>query len=437
LIPDLYFLDPFSEDVLASKIEGTTEEPDSKRFQDHLFSIVVSSLRIVADVNIPCVDEAFGTLGTIERVPGREIEAGHVRTADVMLVRSVTTVGPSLLEGSAVQFVGSATIGTDHVDRDYLASQGIAFAHAPASNADSVADYVVTALLWLAARRGAPLEEKTVGIVGCGNIGGRLARRLPALGATVLQNDPPRAEAARAAGRAHDFRPLPAVLDAADILTCHVPWTREGSHPTHHLIGEEELAALRPGAWVVNTSRGPVVDNAALRAARTDGPVGAAVLDVWEGEPRPDPALVSAADVATPHIAGYAYDGKVRGTTMLYEALCEHLGVEPSWSPAAALRPATPGTLRCPGPDPRLPRADWLSHLARQAYDLPADDARMRGYLTQPPEDQGAYFRRLRATYPTRRELQQQTVARSAVPARYRTAVTEGLTLRCPSLPAD
>jgi len=390
----------------------------------------VSSLQILADENIPCVEDAFKTLGTIERRDGRAIDADAVQDVDVLLVRSVTPVGASLLEGSTVRFVGSATIGTDHVDRAYLAAEEIAFAHAPASNADSVADYVVAALLDLAQQRNVSLRTRTVGIIGCGNIGGRLARRLGALGLEVLRNDPPLADEAEAAGDPHDFVSLETVLRDADIITGHVPLTTDGPYPTHHLIGADALAQMKSGMWLINTSRGPVVDNDALLEAIDDGRIGAVALDVWEDEPTPDPALIRAVDVATPHIAGYAYDGKVRGTTMLYEALCEHLGVEPSWDPTTVLQPDDPDALRCSPSDPRLARSDWLHHLAVQAYDLAADDARMRAYLDQPESDRGDYFSHLRKTYPVRREMQQHAVPRSGVPEAYREAVQDGLTMQ-------
>jgi erythronate-4-phosphate dehydrogenase len=182
--------------------------------------------------------------------------------------------------------------------------------------------------------------------------------------------------------------------------------------------------------WLINTSRGPVVDNDALLAAVEDGRVGAAALDVWEGEPAPDPALVRAVDVATPHIAGYAYDGKVRGTTMLHEALCDVLGVEPSWNPATVLQSGDPDGLRCHPPDPRLPRTDWLHHLVRQAYDLAADDGRMRGYLNRSEDERGNYFSHLRKTYPRRREMQQQSVPRTGLPDAHVEAVETGLTIQ-------
>lgn len=389
----------------------------------------MSELRILADANIPCVEEAFGRFGTVQRRPGQDIAPSDVRDVDVLLVRSVTSVGPALLEKSNVRFVGSATIGTDHVDRAYLRARDIPFAHAPGSNADSVADYVVVALLHLARRRGVALHDRTVGIVGCGNIGGRLARRLRALGMTVLQNDPPRAEAAEAEGHTHPFVSLDTVREEADVITLHVPLKTEGRHPTHHLVDASFLDGLDAGTWLLNTSRGAVVDGDALLDARREGPVAAAVLDVWEGEPTPDPALVRAVDVATPHIAGYAYDGKVRGTAMLYEALCEHLEVEPTWDGAAVLHPHSKDALRGRPPDPRLPEVDWLSALARQAYDLRADDAAMRTILGRPAAERGAAFSRLRTNYRRRRELQQHTVPRSTVPPERARAVEEGLTI--------
>ena len=391
----------------------------------------MADLKILADANIPCVEDALGRFGTVRRKRGRDIGPLDVAAVDVLLVRSVTPVGPDLLGDTDLRFVGSATIGTDHVDRAYLRRRGIPFAHAPGSNADSVADYVVVALLTLACRRGVSLQDCTVGIIGCGNIGGRLARRLPALGMTVLKNDPPLARAAEEEGTSHDFVPLDTVLDETDVVTLHVPLKEAGPDPTHHLVGAKFLNRLNDGAWLLNTSRGSVVDGDALLEARSQGRVGAAVLDVWENEPSPDPALLEAVDVATPHIAGYAYDGKVRGTVMLYEALCDYLGVEPAWDPQTVLRPDDPDALHAHPPDPRLPRTEWLHHLARQAYDLAADDARMRRIRDRDPDERGDYFSHLRATYPTRREMQQHTIQGTGVLAAYEGAVTKGLTMQC------
>jgi len=387
-------------------------------------------LRILADENIPCVHDAFARFGTVRTRPGRRISVKDVAAADVLLVRSVTEVGRELIGTAPLRFVGSATIGTDHVDRDFLQAREIPFAHAPASNADSVADYVVAALLLLARRRGVSLEGRTVGIIGCGNIGGRLVRRLPALGLTVLQHDPPRARAAEANGRPHDFRPLTPVLQASDIVTLHVPLTTDGPDPTHHLVDAAFLDRLRDGAWLLNTSRGRVVNGDALLAARRRGDVAAMGLDVWEHEPSPALPLVQAADVATPHIAGYAYDGKVRGTDMLYRALCEQLGVEPTWTGTATLRPAAKDALQCTPPDPRLPATEWRHHLACQAYDLQTDDTALRAIPARPGEARAKAFQQLRRTYRRRRELQQHTVSHAAVPDAHRQAVETGLTIQ-------
>lgn len=385
---------------------------------------------ILADENIPRVEEAFGGLGRVRTKPGREIRSPDVQETDVLLVRSVTPVGPELLDDTDLRFAGSATIGTDHVDRGYLDARDIRFAHAPGSNASSVADYVVVALLLLARLQDTELEGRTVGIVGCGNIGGRLARRLHALGMTVLRNDPPLARAAEAAGRPHEFLPLDTVLSEAEIVTLHVPLTTEGPDPTHHLADSAFFERMNEGAWMLNTSRGSVVDGGALRDARLHGPVAAAVLDVWENEPGPDPSLVNAVDVATPHIAGYAYDGKVRGTAMLYEALCEHLGVERTWTGPAAIEPLSKDELDCHSPDPRLSDVDWLYHLARQAYDLQADDTALRAVMDRETEARADAFARLRSNYRRRRELQQHRVPRTAVPSAHRRAVEAGLTMQ-------
>jgi erythronate-4-phosphate dehydrogenase len=186
---------------------------------------------------------------------------------------------------------------------------------------------------------------------------------------------------------------------------------------------------LNDGAWFFNTSRGSVVDGEALRKARAAGPVSAAGLDVWENEPVPDPALVEVVDLATPHIAGYAYDGKVRGTRMLYDALCEELEVKGTWDASAVLRPASKDALGCTPPDPRLPEPLWLDHLARQAYDLRRDDADLRAIPSDDATARAEAFKGLRAGYRRRREMQRYAVPASALPAAYVEAVERGLTI--------
>ncbi len=389
-----------------------------------------STLRILADENIPLAREAFGTLGAVRLVPGRQITPEAAREADVLLVRSVTRVDAALVEGSPLRFVGSATIGTDHVDLDALRACGIAFAHAPGSNAESVVEYVLAALLRLAARRGETLRQKSVGVVGCGAIGGRLATRLTAFGTRVLKNDPPLAERATQAGAPHDFVAWSEVLAEADVVTLHMPLTHTGSHATHHLFDKTTLNRLKPGAWLVNTARGAVVSNEALKEMLQEGRLDAVVLDVWEHEPTPDPDLLRRVALATPHVAGYSYDGKVEGTRMLYHALIRHLDLQPIWDADAALALDPDDHLALIPPDATLSETAWLDALARQMVDLPATDTHLRRLLTRPPDEHAAFFIDQRKHYPRRRTFRLHTLARHAVPEACLAAVEEGLRVR-------
>ncbi|MEM1127496.1 MAG: 4-phosphoerythronate dehydrogenase [Bacteroidota bacterium] len=381
------------------------------------------ALRIVADENIPLTTEVFETLGSVHRIPGRAITPESLVGADVLLVRSVTRVDASLLQGSTVGFVGSATIGVDHVDRVALAKRGTRFAHAPGSNAGSVVEYVLAALMHVAVLTKQPLRGQTLGVIGHGHIGQPLARRAAAFGLRVLLNDPPLAERGAEEGLYHD---LHQVLTQADIVSIHVPLERGGAHPTHHLLGATTLAHMKPGAWLINASRGPVVDNHALLNHAEAGRLGALVLDVWEDEPTPLPALVHAATLATPHIAGYSYDGKVAGTRMLYEAVLDWLGEPPAPDALAALDGDSEGLT------PLRPRAApdeaaWLHHLGRQLYDIEADDRRFRLITERPAHEAAAYFQQLRKTYPRRRAFERHRLDPAAIPPAYQRTVEEGL----------
>lgn len=386
-------------------------------------------LRILADENIPFVEDAFAPLGTVQSLPGNQITPAALQHADVLLVRSVTHVDAALLRGSPVQFVGSATIGTDHVDKPWLREAGIAFAHAPGSNAGSVAEYVLAALLWLGVRQEQPLRGRTVGLVGCGHIGSQLAARLPALGLSVICCDPPLARQAEVRGEAHAFQPLETVLAEADIVTLHVPLVRQGEAPTWHLIDAPALHRMKPGAWLLNTARGAVVSNHALQSALKTGHLAAAVLDVWEGEPQPDPELLRRVQVATPHIAGYSFDGKVAGTRQVYHALMAFLERPASFNFETVLGPGPDDHLRLHPPDAALPETAWLDALVQQMYDLPADDARMRTLLEVPASAQPELFHRLRRDYPRRRAFSRFRISPADVPAGLRQAVGEGLGL--------
>ena len=381
---------------------------------------------IVADENIPYVQEAFDSLGTVHLCAGHNITPAIVGDADALLVRSVTRVDRTLLGHSGIRFVGSATIGTDHVDEAYLAEREIAFAHAPGSNAESVVEYVSAALFHLAVSDRRTLMGKTVGIIGCGNIGGRLSQRLPALGLRVMKNDPPLAEVAETKGRVHDFVTLDEVLSDADIVTVHVPLTREGPYSTHHLFDKKTFDRMKPGAWLINSSRGSVVSNAALKEAMREGQLGAAVLDVWEGEPTPDPELVSMVNLATPHIAGYSYDGKVQGTVMLYQAMTDYFDLPREWDPEDVLAPGPMDHLSLEMPGKGISETEALYFCIRQMYDVRSDDIGMRRLIERPADEQGPYFNHLRKIYPRRRTFtRHQFVIDGDVP--YREAVEHGL----------
>jgi len=354
-------------------------------------------MRIIADENIPCVAKAFASLGEVTLLPGRSMTPAQVRDADILLVRSVTRVDARLLGETDVQFVGSATIGFDHVDRGYLARRGIGFTTAPGSNATSAAEYVVSALLALNAQQGFEPAGKTVGIIGCGNVGSRVRHKLAALGMNCLVNDPP----LQAQGGHNAFVDLEAVLQA-DVITLHVPYTREGSYPTHHLADAAFLERLRPGAILINTARGAVVDNAALDALLEARPDLSVVLDVWEGEPDISMSLLEKVQLGTPHIAGYSLDGKLRGTEMIYRAACAHFGRPVQWQAADDLPAGLSLDLRDLRDELLLAK---LQAAVFACYDIRQDDASLRRQLALPAAERPERFDRLRKEYPVRREF--------------------------------
>ncbi len=354
-------------------------------------------MRLLADENIPLLDPFFASFGEIRRQAGRAIDRAAVMDADALLVRSVTRVDRALLEGSAVKFVGTCTIGTDHLDLDWFAEAGIAWSSAPGCNARGVVDYVLGALFALAERRGADLAQRTYGVVGAGQVGGRLVEVLRGLGWNVLVCDPPRQ--AREGG---DFVSLAEILARCDAISLHTPLTREGADATWHLLDAERLRRLKPGCWLINASRGAVIDNAALKAHLLGGADLEVVLDVWEGEPQADPQLAALCLLATPHIAGYSLDGKLRGTEQIYRAFCAWQGVAPTVSLAQLLPPTWLSELSL---HEQADPAWALATVCRAVYDPRGDDAAFRRSLQGDAEARRAGFDALRKHYPPRREL--------------------------------
>jgi len=288
-------------------------------------------MRILLDENIPLGRELFGPLGDVVAVTGRSVDEQFPGLADldVLAIRSTMDVTPALVDAAAkVRAIATATIGTDHIDQDYIAqtNRPIKVISAPGSNAASVADYVLRAILELTADDARPLSAMTLGVIGCGNCGSRVVRRAAGFGMKVVQYDPPRAE--REPG--FETAAFGEVLDA-DFVTCHVPLTRTGQSdwPTWHMIDVGVLARMRGDAWLINASRGGVVDSGALVATMHSGDIAGAVLDVFEGEPEPVAELIALPRLVTPHIAGYAIEAKRRGAVMIYEAICDVFGIVP------------------------------------------------------------------------------------------------------------
>ncbi len=361
-------------------------------------------MKIIADPNIPFVREAFAPLGDVQFIPGRQITAAAVRDAELLLVRSITPVNAALLDGSKVKFVATATIGTDHVDRVCLRERGINFASAVGSNANSVAEYIMAAMLELAHRRGFRLRDKTLGVIGVGNVGSRVVRYAVALGMRVLQDDPPRQ---RAEGP-KEFASLNRVCAEADIITIHVPLTKSGPDTTFHMFDANHLTAFTPPGVglahqpiLINSARGAIVDNKALLETIAAKKLSGVVLDVWEGEPNISADLLAAVDLGTAHIAGYSFDGELNGTQMIYRAVCGFFGMKPMWEP--------------PLPPPPVPRLevtvgageddeDVLRRVVRQIYDITADDAALRKIVSA-PDGIGVNFDKLRNEYGIRREF--------------------------------
>lgn len=375
-------------------------------------------MKIIADSNIPLAPEAFAHIGKTEVLDCREITREKLIDADILLCRTTIKVNEALLEGTKVRFVATSTIGFDHVDTKYLASRGIGFASAPGSNSNSVSEYVIATALTLAGEMGRTLEGKTIGVIGCGNVGSKVVAKARALGMNVIENDPP---LARKTGDPR-YRPLEEVF-AADIVTLHVPLERTGADATFHLADEKFFGKLKFGTIFINSSRGAVHDTAALQKAIDTGAVTAVALDVWENEPLIDTKLLDSVAIGTPHVAGHSYDGKVNGTAMIYESACQFLGIAPQWKPAkdncgitnAAIEADAAGKLRRNVPEgedidpdeidddaPDKTDEDVLREIIVKAYDVLEDDEKLRNIPRD--ESRGKYFQNLRSNYRPRRE---------------------------------
>lgn len=353
----------------------------------------MKKIRIVADDKIPFLAESpLARLTELIRLPGGAISRDDLRNADALITRTRTKCNAALLDGTAVRLIATATIGYDHIDTAYCAAHNILWRNAPGCNAASVAQYIASLLLIHEETKDDPLAGKTIGIVGVGNVGTRVAKVAETLGMRVLLNDPPRERKEGSSA----FVSLEQIQEEADFITFHVPLLRDGSDRTFHLAGAPFFATLKRTPFLINSSRGEVTDNEALKTALRTGVIRGAALDVWEHEPGIDLELMNLLEFATPHIAGYSADGKANGTAASVRTVAEFFGLEDAlgWYPEVPVPAAT------------LLRVHSLAEAAACAYDIRQDDARLR----QSPET----FEKQRGNYPLRREFPAFTIDRTS-----------------------
>lgn len=351
-------------------------------------------LKIVVDENIAFAKTAFNQFGDVTLLSGRKITNAILKSVDVLIVRSITNVNEDLLEDTKVRFVGTATIGTDHIDLDYLKKNNIAFADAKGCNAYSVAEYIVAVILNLSVRFDFKLSDKSIGIVGVGNVGSKVAAFAQALGMKALLNDPP----LQRSGDKRNFVSLDEIF-SADIITLHTPLNLTGIDKTFHLFDKENINKIKDGAILINSSRGAVINNIELLNL-IDKKNLKVVLDVWENEPNVNVGLLQKVMIATPHIAGYSYEGKVNGTKMIYNSLCDYLGEEKHFS------------FDLKNPPDQLKQFDVTQKLEASSnslissiYNIKDDVARMRKTITMNESERILEFDLQRKNYPNRREF--------------------------------
>jgi erythronate-4-phosphate dehydrogenase len=353
-------------------------------------------IKIVADHKITFLKGALEGVAKVSYLPGGEICRQDLLDADALITRTRTKCDRSLLEGTRISFIASATIGYDHIDTNYCAEAGIQWTNAPGCNASSVRQYLVSTLLYLASEKGLKLNTLTLGVIGVGNVGSKVATAAEALGMKVLLNDPPRERNEGSSG----FVSLAEIQKQADIITLHVPLNHGGEDNTLHLVNQAFNKGLKPGVILVNSSRGKVVNEADLMEGIRSAKVSEVILDVFEDEPAMNPELLKMITLATPHIAGYSLDGKANGTMMSVRAISKHFGLGlDDWQPLDIPRPAQDQIL---GDATSGSLYEVLWEIFRNTYDVTADDARLR-------EDPKT-FESLRGNYPFRREPQAYSV---------------------------
>jgi erythronate-4-phosphate dehydrogenase len=348
-------------------------------------------MKIVADKNIPFLKGALEPYADVTYMPGKEINKEALLGADALLIRTRTKCTDDLLYGTSVKFIGTATIGFDHINTKYCDANDIKWVNAPGCNSSSVQQYIAAALLKLSSDFRFKLKDKTIGIIGVGNVGSKVEKFARLLGMNVLLNDPPRA---RVEGD-EKFVNLDALLSESDIVTVHVPLNIVGEDCTYRLFDDKKFKKLKKGSWFFNSSRGEVIKTSSLKKILGAGKPGGVVLDVWENEPDIDLDLMADTFIATPHIAGYSTDGKANGTAMVVNSLCDHFDLPlKNWYPHNIPKPIDPEiSIDCKG---KLDE-EVIREAVFGTYNIAIDDINLRFS----PSD----FEKFRSDYPLRREF--------------------------------
>lgn len=351
-------------------------------------------MKIIVDENIEFGREAFEQFGEVILSHGRKITNEMLKDASALIVRSITSVNEELLKDTNIKFVGTATIGTDHLDKEYLNSANIKYSSAPGCNSFAVTEYVLTAISKISREQNFNLSDKSLGVIGYGNIGTKITRFAKAIGMNVIINDPP----LERDGFDYPFSTLDEALQC-DIITLHVPLNKRGIDKTFLLLDEERINKLRPGTILINTSRGAVVDNTALLNRLKNKNDITVVLDVWENEPAINQELLQNVYLGTQHIAGYSYEGKVNGTVMIYESLCEFLNEEKLWQPELKQVEHNKISLT------KEETEDLLYSITNKIYPIEQDSQKLKGYSELNTAEFTKQFDLLRKNYKLRREF--------------------------------
>ncbi|MDP4289662.1 MAG: 4-phosphoerythronate dehydrogenase PdxB [Bacteroidota bacterium] len=348
-------------------------------------------MKIVIDDKIPYIKGALEPFADVIYLPGKKTTPEEVKDADAIITRTRTICNEKLLAGSSVKFIATATIGFDHIDTAYCEAAGIRWTNAPGCNSKSVEQYIASALMVMAGKKEFVLSDKTIGVIGVGNVGSKVARICEIFGMKVLLNDPPRARKEGAKG----FVGLEEILEKADIITMHVPLNVEGRDKTFHLADESFFASAKRKPVFINSCRGEVVVKESLKAAIREGKVAGVVIDCWENEPDIDTELLNMIDLGTPHIAGYSKDGKANGTSMSVQALSRFfgLGIDGWECEDVELPPST--SIEIDGA--HKTEQQILSEAILATYDIRNDDHALRSAVGS--------FEKLRGDYPVRREF--------------------------------